>query len=231
MTILKTIPYWLESAQTGKAQAWLQEAVSRVSEQPEFDHLIAYFAGVFRQKGYLQIDSALFRGLVNGYAQRYAVASLCAEMLYQAGSFQAAADLYARFFADPRKLKAQATDELKIMNDLVCFAAASLEIDRLEWCQIALNRLIQSEAMTDTAQALRFYICIKKRDLEKGIAILDAWIRERKLEINETLNNISDLTRVILRMAELMGAYRQTNAAAILGRSCHHIIETLSLEA
>lgn len=224
------ISYWLEAEKQDKAVEWLTWAISRVQKNPKYDGIIAIFFSAFMQKGYLDIHCELFKTILRTFPHTYPIASMCANMLYHAGSYREAIDVFEKLFSGKTGLSEFAADDPKKLNDLVLYAATSLEFNQFASCDSVIKQLSKAENMYDAVQALRFYAEIKKRDLEKGIAVLDAWIRHRKLQISATLNSVADLTEIILRMVEIMTAYKQLNTSTILSRACQHLIQTFALK-
>ena len=220
--IFKGIAYWIDVGNLSKAWEWFGRAISGTA-QKKHGIIISYLAGIFAQNNYLKINSPPFETLVKKNQNSYPIISLCAHMLYQGGSYEESARLFEKLLYGGGNGGSYQPHKKTKLKDLVYFIAAHLETNNLKACDKILMELANEEEMHDTFQALLFYYEARKGDIEKAIAILDSWIRTRKLPIKATLNNFVDLTTIITRIAEIMKSYNQIDATTILSQSVHYL--------
>ena len=228
--IFKGILYWLDLKNVKKAGEWFKQAVSEIKNEYKYNVIIGHFANTFARNGYLKINSPIFETLLVKYQNSYPIMSLCAHMLYRAGSYGSAAKLFDKLLVFTDNSSSYLQDKKTRLNNLIYCVAANLESDNFKTCEKLFGELAHQESMYDALQALLFYSEIRKRDIQKGIAILDSWIRHRKLPINMTINNFLDLINVITRIAEIMMGYGQIDATNFLSRSGHYLAETINLK-
>jgi len=229
-SLFKGTLYWLNLGDFKKTEEWFERAVSEIQISPGNDKIIGLLANALAQKGCLKVNSPTFKTLLTEYRNSYQIMSLCAKMLYQAGLYVNAAAIFEKISFDEDNSSQFQLDKRTRLNNLFHLAATNLESDNFEKCDKIFSELASEEDMYDTLQALLLYSEIRKRDIENGIAILDSWIRIRKLPIKATINSFVDLTNIIVRVAEIMTGYGKGDAANMLKRSCQHLIETLHMK-
>ncbi|MFC1821090.1 glycosyltransferase [Thermodesulfobacteriota bacterium] len=226
--VFKGVLYWMDLGNFQKAWEWFGQALSG-PVKGKYDIIIDYLVNFFEQNGYLNINSPTFKTLLTKHKNSYPIMSLCAHILYRAGSYRDSTALFAKLLFDGGNSGPYRPHKKTRLKDLAYFATVSLEGTDFEKCDMALEELANEESMKDTFHALLFYYEVRKRDIEKAISVLDSWIIARKLPVKVTLNNFVDLLNVINEVSTFMTKYGQIDATNILSRSAHHLVKAITI--
>lgn len=228
--VFRCIFYWIDMGNAERAVEWFERVVRDTIKDDKYDKIIWHLANTFAQNGLIDITSTAFKALLKQYRHSYQIMSSCARMLYKAGSYENAAELFWQLFDDEASFGANHVDKKTRLNNIVYLVAAELESDNFEKCDSALRELAHVEDIIDAFQALCFYYEIRKRNIEQGIAILDSWIKTRKLPVEATISSFIDLIAIITQIAEIMMSYGQVDATNILSRSAHYLAESIKVK-
>jgi len=226
--IFEGISYWIDQGNLNQGGKWLEQGIVEGNGNEKYVKIICQLVRYFEQHGYIDVHSRLFGELLSRYAHSYQIMTLCADILCEAGEYHRASGILGKLIdcMDQYQKDLPETGDLRLNR--LNFAIANLELDNFDGCDRILHELFTDKEMTDAAQAVVFYLKLKKREVEQAISVLDAWIKDRNLSIKGTIDNFVDLLNVIADVAEDMIRYGQIGASKILTRASEHLAAALT---
>jgi glycosyltransferase involved in cell wall biosynthesis len=225
--LIRGICFWLDTGNLQQAVEWFEHLIEIAGRDRQYDGTIGHLMEIFIQEGVLGIESPAFKKLKTDYRDSYGILSKCAHLLYHSGAYHDAVELFKNLPGDGNGASSFRQNGSRHLIDKAYFAAANLEIGNIAHGDTILENLLDEDNMVDTCSALRFYSEVRKNDIEKGIGILDTWIKTRNITIKETIDSFLDLIHAINRIAEAMTTFGQTDATHFLYRSTHYLSEKI----
>ncbi len=226
--LLAGVLFWMEGGDLERAGEWFERALGAAAGEDRHLPTICKLFDECRQKGLMRTNPRIFGKLLSTYGTSYRVVTLLADHLYGLGEYDGAAILLRRLAAGAGGGFADRPETDALRDNRVKLAAASLERGDIATCDAMIALLGADREGSDAVRAVSFSRAIRTRDLDEALALLDAWVRERNMPIRGTINDFTDLLRVIAECAEVIARYGSLDAARILNRSAHYFAGTIA---